>query len=59
MHFHAFFEPFSVILQDDFFSIIFRRSRVRKLLGQHSFFGVILSRPLIQEGQLSVSDERM
>ena len=35
VHFHAIFESFSLILQADFisFSVNFRRSRVRKLLG--------------------------
>ena len=37
VHFHAIFKSFSLILQADFFSDNFRKSRVRKLLGQHSF----------------------
>ena len=57
--FHAIFKSFSFILQADFFSDNFRRSRVRKRLGQHSFIGIILSLPMIQEGQLSVSGKRM
>ena len=39
VHLHAIFKSFSLMLQADFisFSVNFRRSRVRKLLGQHSF----------------------
>ena len=59
VHFHAIFEPFSVILQADFFFLSFQEVAGSKTAGATFFFGVILSRPLIQEGQLSVSDERM
>ena len=58
VHFHAIFKSFSLILQADFIS--FRRSRVRKRLGQHSFVGSFSSSlPMIQEGQLSVSGKKM
>ena len=60
VHFHAIFKSFSLILQADFFfSDNFRKSRVRKLLGQHSFVGSCSPSHLIQEGQLSVSGKRM
>ena len=62
VHFHAIFKSFSLILQVDFiffFSDNFRKSRVRKLLGQHSFVGSCSPSHLIQEGQLSVSGKRL
>ena len=57
----AIFQPISVILQAIFFSVIFRRLGVRYLLHWvgNILSWVILSLPLIQEGQLSVSGERM
>ena len=60
VHFHAIFKSFSLILQADFFfSDNFGKSRVRKLLGQHSFVGSCSPSHLIQEGQLSVSSKRV
>ena len=60
VHFHAIFKSFSLILQAEFFfPDNFRKSRVRKLLGQHSLVGSCSASHLIQEGQLSVSGKRM
>ena len=59
LNIHAIFKSFSLILQADFFSDNFRKSRVRKLLGQYSFVGSCSPSHLIQEGQLSVSGKRM
>ena len=59
MHFHAIFEPFSAILQVDFFLSFSGGCGFENCWDNILFFWVILSRPLIQEGQLSVSDERL
>ena len=56
MHFHAIFKSFSLILQADFF---FFSGNFTKTAGATYICGVILSLPLIQEGPLSVSGERM
>ena len=61
MHFHAIFKSFSLILQADFiiFFCQFQEVAGSKTAGATFFCGVILSLPLIQEGQLSVSGESM
>ena len=56
MHFHAIFKSFSLILQTDFF---FFSGNFAKTAGATYICEVILSLPLIQEGPLSVSGERM
>ena len=59
MHFHAIFKPFSLILQADFFFCQFQEVAGSKTAGAIFFCGIILSLPLIQEGQMSISGERM
>ena len=60
MHLHTIFKSFSLILQADFiFFCQFQVVASSKTAGATFFCGIILSLPLIQEGQLSVSGKRM
>ena len=61
MHFHAVFKSFSLILQADFifFFLTISGGRGFETAGATFFCGIILSLPLIQEGQFSVSGKIM
>ena len=61
VHFHAIFKSFSLTLQADFifFFLSISGGRGSKTAGTTFFCGIILSFPLIQEEQLSVSGKRI